>query len=93
MTNGKYPHIIADDMNRPANPILQDIEAFLSATGMTKTEFGLSALNDGKLIDNLRDGRRIWPETEKKIRDFIKSHRAPEARAESGQVTPAPTPA
>lgn len=53
--------------------LLSEIETFLARTGMTPTAFGRAALNDGMLIPNLKKkGRRLWPETEAKVRDFMR---------------------
>lgn len=57
--------------------LLSDIEGFLKAKGMTPTTFGESALNDRKFVFDLREGRRVWEETETKVRDFMRDYRAP----------------
>ncbi|MBW6524450.1 hypothetical protein KZ810_13155 [Sphingomonas sp. RHCKR47] len=56
--------------------ILSDVEAFLKATGMAATRFGDKAMGDRHLVRQLRGGRRLWPETEKKVRDFMADHSA-----------------
>jgi hypothetical protein len=69
------------------NTLLQDIEAFLethSAT-LSATAFGELAMNDRHLVRQMRgDGgrppRRIWPETEAKIRRFMATYK-PEQEA------------
>jgi hypothetical protein len=69
------------------NTLLQDIEAFLethSAT-LSTTAFGELAMNDRHLVRQMRgDGgrspRRIWPETEAKIRRFMATYK-PEQEA------------
>lgn len=56
--------------------LLQDIEAFLethSAT-LSATAFGEMAMNDRHLVRTMRNGRRIWPETEAKIRRFMATY-------------------
>lgn len=55
--------------------IAQDIEAFLGAHGMKATRFGVLALNDRHLVRQLRNGRRLWPETEAKVRRFMATYR------------------
>jgi hypothetical protein len=55
-------------------PILNAVEAFLAETGMTKTRFGKDAVGDPRFVPGLRDGRRLWPETEAKVRKFIREH-------------------
>ncbi len=51
--------------------LLTDIEAFLAEQGLAPTRFGDAALGDRHFVRQLRDGRRVWPETEKKVRDFM----------------------
>lgn len=63
------------------HPILHDIDAFLRRTNLSETYFGRQAANDWKLISQLRKGRRLWPQTEQRIRDFMASYRP---RAERG---------
>lgn len=62
-------------------PILADIEAFISRHGMAESTFGREALGDWRLIQELRGNngrrpRRLWPETEAKVRDFMETYRA-----------------
>lgn len=66
--------------------LLDEIETFLALDGveMSETAFGLSAMNDGKFIPELRAGRRLWPDTEKKVRDFIAA-RTPKAKSKSSR--------
>lgn len=62
--------------------LLSEIDAFLGQTGMPEWSFGFNAVRNGRLVERLRagvtpEGRpvRIWPDTEAKIRAFIKSER------------------
>lgn len=57
-----------------AQDTLSAVEAFLKTTGMTATAFGRGAVGDPGFVFDLRDGRRIWPETEGKVRAFIEAH-------------------
>jgi hypothetical protein len=58
------------------NPILADVEAFIASTpGMSMTRLGTEALGDPRFVPQLRDGRRIWPETERKVRAFMDSYK------------------
>ena len=62
--------------------LLHDIEAFLEAQGISATSFGAQALGDRHLVRQLRAGRRVWPETEAKVRRFMATYRpAPKANA------------
>jgi hypothetical protein len=56
------------------NQILQEIDSFIASTGMAETTFGRLSVNDGKFVGRLREGKRCWPETEQKVRDFIAHH-------------------
>lgn len=63
--------------------LLTEIEAFLSSADVSLTEitFGRRALNDGHFVSDLREGRRVWPETAKKIRAFIAAYKPEQTRA------------
>lgn len=62
-------------------PLLDDITDFLAETGMGEFRFGLQAVSNGRLLDQLRKPRkngqpsRVWPETETRIRAFMLSER------------------
>lgn len=52
--------------------LLEDIEAFLiEHEGISATALGDRALGDRHFVRQLRQGRRVWPETEEKIRSFM----------------------
>lgn len=51
--------------------LLDRVEEFLAASGMSAGRFGLHACNNARLVERLRAGSRVWPETESKIRDFM----------------------
>ncbi len=57
--------------------LLRDIAAAAKARGVSETTFGRLAVDDGKLVKRLRKGRRVWPETEQKIRAFIAKECSP----------------
>jgi len=63
--------------------LLNDIEAFLAAHNeISATSFGDCAMGDRHLVRQLRKGRRLWPETEAKVRRFMATYRPVElARA------------
>lgn len=61
--------------------LLTDIEAFLAENDVPPTRFGDEALGDRHFVRQLRDGRRVWPETEAKVRDFMRDYPAEPARA------------
>ena len=47
--------------------LLADIEAFLLRREMAPSSFG-AIIGDRHLVRQLRQGRRVWPETEARIR-------------------------
>lgn len=56
--------------------LLPEIERFLAETGMGEFRFGLLSARNGRLVERLRKGRRVWPETESQIRAYMISERA-----------------
>lgn len=58
------------------NPLLSEVEAFLATHEMAPSRFGLAAVGDNHLVTDMKDGRRLWPETERKIRLFMATYRA-----------------
>lgn len=56
--------------------LLCDIEQFIIEHNMTATAFGLLAVNDGRFIQQLRDGRDLRISTVSKIRLFMDNHKA-----------------
>lgn len=55
------------------------IDQYLARTGMNPTAFGKQAMGDPTFVFDLRKGRRCWPETEAKVRDFIRANAPSEA--------------
>jgi len=52
--------------------LLDDIEAFLAThEDISATALGDRALGDRHFVRQLRLGRRVWPETEEKVRAFM----------------------
>lgn len=68
-------HAIACDKRRMAT-LIQKIDAFLADTGLSEHRAGIILAKNGRLIPRLRDGRRVWPETEAAIVDAIERERA-----------------
>ena len=64
--------------------LLSQIDEFLAETGMSAYRFGIRAAKNGRLVERLKDQRRIWPDTEAKVRSFIRSERAKRASAKRG---------
>lgn len=63
------------------NTLLTDIEAFLATHDMAPTRFGEDALKDRRFVQQLRKGRRVWPETEAKARTFMATYRPQQVAA------------
>jgi hypothetical protein len=63
-----------------AHPILTDIDAFCRTHNMAESTFGRLALGDWRFVKELRgegrdSPRRLWPETENKVRQFIATYK------------------
>lgn len=59
--------------------LLSDIEAFMATHNIAPTRFGGDALGDRHFVTQLRKGRRVWPETEAKVRLFMATYRPADA--------------
>lgn len=56
--------------------LLDDIKAFCDTQGLSIWQFGEKAMNDKSFVKSLEvDGRRVWPETEAKVRRFMATYR------------------
>lgn len=62
-------------MSNPNTPLLSEIESFLSETEMGPSYFGKVATGNSELVMRLRSGRRVWPDTEAKVRAFMTAER------------------
>lgn len=51
--------------------LISEIEAFLRESGMGPSYFGKKAVGNSELLPRLKNGGRVWPETENKVREFI----------------------
>jgi hypothetical protein len=58
--------------------LLTDIEAFLKTHDMAPTKFGDDGMGDRHFVRQLRAGRRVWPETEAKARQFMATYKPAE---------------
>ncbi len=52
--------------------LIKQIEAYCARHGIAETTFGKRAVNDGKLVQRLRDGKSIQIDTLNKVVDFLK---------------------
>ncbi len=64
-------------MDTPLPPLAETIEAFLTLHDMAPVTFGRLAAKDPHFVRDIRGGRRVWPETDAKIRTFMANHSAP----------------
>jgi len=73
---------------------LEEIQDFCRKVGIAESTFGRQAVNDGKFVGRLREGKRVTTATVARVRDFI--HRrdpAAEPPHEGANGTAAPMPA
>jgi hypothetical protein len=59
--------------------LLTEVRTFLAQHDMSRSRFGRLAVNDHKIVWQIESGRRIWPETETRIRAFMAGYAAPGA--------------
>lgn len=52
-------------------PLVDAIGDFIDRHSMSPITFGRLALKDPHFVRDLRGGRRVWPETEAKVRAFM----------------------
>jgi hypothetical protein len=62
-------------MNQHHPELLSEIEAFLCETGMGASYLGKAAVQNSEVVARLRTNRRVWPETEAGLRQFMRDYR------------------
>jgi hypothetical protein len=62
--------------------LLQMIDDFAKAEGISAATVGRKAVNDGKFVSRLRSGKRCWPETAEKVVTFIRRAQAEKVNAQ-----------
>lgn len=60
---------------------LTEIEAFCERHQMAETRFGDLALKDKPFVRQVREGRRVWPETQDKVRAWMAAFEAQQQAA------------
>lgn len=55
--------------------LISEIRDFLADTGLSAYRFGFLAVRNGRLVERLEAGKRIWPETEAEVRAYIRAER------------------
>jgi 2,4-dienoyl-CoA reductase-like NADH-dependent reductase (Old Yellow Enzyme family) len=68
-------------MDTTGQPLIVAIDAFLNDRSVSPVSFGRAAMNDPHFVRDLRKGRRVWPETEAKVRQFMASYQSAEQQA------------
>lgn len=63
--------------------LLIEIDRFLAAENIGEHRFGILAAKNGRLVERLRLGGRIWPETAEQVREFM-AERRPDLFKRSG---------
>ena len=58
------------------NKILPEIEQYLAETGMSAYRLGILSVRNGRIVERLRAGGRVWPETEQAVRQWINAARS-----------------
>lgn len=54
--------------------ILQNVHAFLEASGMSQRQFGVEAVGDNKFVARLESGAGITLTTIEKVESYIEKH-------------------
>jgi hypothetical protein len=73
--------------------LLQEIATYCRSVGLAESTFGRLAINDGKLVNRLRYGRRITTDTLERIRSFMAANpRNRHGDAADVVAMPAPAP-
>src|SRR5262249_54216821 len=54
--------------------LVKEIETFCRQAGLAETTFGRQAVNDGKLMRRLREGKGITLKTMERARSYMQSH-------------------
>jgi hypothetical protein len=55
--------------------LLSEIEKFMAEANLGPHRFGILAASNGRLVERLREGGRIWPDTEQQVRKFMREYR------------------
>ena len=66
--------------------LLSSIDAFLQRHSMSKSEFGVRAVNSSHLVSAMLAGRSPRPATLSRIRDFMREWEEAQAKADAAQL-------
>jgi len=70
--------------------LVAEISAYCREAKLAETTFGRLSVNDGKLVNRLKNGSRVTLETIEKVRSFIANHGS--ERSAETQTDPPPRP-
>lgn len=70
--------------------LLLELEAFMTEFDLSAHRVGLLAVGNGRLVERLRGGGRVWPETEAAVKDFLVRER--QRRVADFELKPADAP-
>lgn len=68
-------------MSQTISPLASEIAVFIKKYSMTPVTFGRAAMNDPHFVRDLHNGRRLWPETEAKVRAFMAEYQPAQVAA------------
>jgi len=68
-------------MEQPV-PLVEAVNRFIEDHSLSPVTFGREAMNDPHFVRDINKGRRLWPETEAKVRRFMADY-IPPAQAEA----------
>lgn len=66
--------------------LIERIETFRSEVGLSVTDFGIQAVNDRRLIPDLREGRELRRATRHRIEQFIAEQSRKTAKRRRGDA-------
>ena len=72
-----------------AQEIVAEIERFCRRFGIAESTFGNRAINDGKFVGRLRNGRRVTTATVEKVRAYMAAHESDAAVGNGSASLPA----
>ena len=58
----------------PMAALLADIDRYLAASGMKESYFGKLAGGYGQFVPRLRNGSRVYPEIEERVRGWMRDN-------------------
>lgn len=65
-------------MKSTLDKLTEEVDAFLRATGMPKTNFGRAVANDPRLVSRLRQGSDVTTTTADRIRRYMSEYASSE---------------